>query len=340
MKLTAYHEAGQDSFYKVARRVSARFQPKVRRSFLKAVKRLQDRIDEIELRSAVASGNLSAIEAAAGVGIIGAGIEGDDALRKALADTSSVTGHLGAEILEDATGLAVSFNAVNPNVVLFARQQVAELVVRVSDDVKEAIRIVVAAGAEQGLTHVQQARAIREIVGLPPNWAQAPLRLGEELRDGKAAEATARRLSATDKAQIRSRIKNGTVTEDFVERMQTRYTDSLVNRRALNIARTETSRASHGGLRLGWQQAIEQEVLPVDTKRVWIVTLDDRLRPTHAEIPIRNPEGVGMDEPFDTPFGAVLDPPAEPNCRCGVGLVFPQAAAVTAASRRTFLRAA
>jgi hypothetical protein len=69
-------------------------------------------------------------------------------------------------------------------------------------------------------------------------------------------------------------------------------------------------------------------VLPATARRVWIVTPDARLRPEHAAIPRMNPDGVGLDEPFRTPDGDFLNPPIDPNCRCGVGLIFPGLAGV------------
>ncbi|KKL81232.1 hypothetical protein LCGC14_1996790 [marine sediment metagenome] len=65
---------------------------------------------------------------------------------------------------------------------------------------------------------------------------------------------------------------------------------------------------------------MQQGALPVDSRRFWIVTPDDRLSPEHATIPSLNPIGRGMEEPFDTPDGLFMYPPSRPNCRCGIGL--------------------
>lgn len=309
--------------YKIAHRISDRFQPRIQKAFLRSVDVVVKATDEAAIRSALASGNPSLIEQAAGAGRLSVLLSGTGGLLPELELTTTVTGKAGADALEGLLGVEVGFNARQPDVVLFARTHTAELVVAVGDDVKEAIRIITAAGADVGLTTRQQARAIREVVGLPPNWAAAPANLARDLREGRLSSATSRRLSAIDKARIRSAIKRGAVTEEFVEEMMSNYTASLTNRRALNIARTETLRAAHGGQRQAWRQARENGVIPVGVRRYWIVTPDDRLRDTHEAVIDMNPDGVGLDDAFETPLGPVLDPPMEPLCRCGVGLVFP-----------------
>lgn len=309
-------------FYAIAQRIAARFEPAVARAFLDAITKLQRQIDEAQIRQALASGNIHQLEAAVASGgdLKSILLEAGD-MERALKGAATATGRAGASVLTGVTGMEAQFNALHPAVVLFARQQTAELVVAVGEDVKEAIRIVLALAQEQGLTTVQQARAIREVVGLPPNWANAPLNLAAELRAGTFTET--RRLSAADKAQIRSRLAKGTVDDEFVAKMQGRYASSLINRRAKNIARTETLRAANHGQREGWKQAVEQGVLPKTARRMWIVTPDDRLRDTHAAVPGMNEGGVGLDQAFQTPLGPSMGPPLETNCRCGQGLIFP-----------------
>jgi len=313
--------------FEIVHRIADRFGPHVAGAFVRAVTRLEAGIDHVELQSAIAAGSIDQIVAAVRPSRLAAIFAGKDSLSEMLQRTAGATGAAGADVLADATGLAVQFNRIDPNVVMFARERAATLVVQVSEDVREAIRIVVAAGASEGLTVVQQARAIREVVGLPPNWAAAPANLARELREGRFTGT--RRLSAIDKARIRKRIRDGTVDEAFVAEMQERYSKSLLNRRALNIARTETMTAGNHGLRESWRQARQQGVLPATARRHWIVTPDDRLRDTHAAVPLLNPDGVPIDGGgYDTPLGRVSGPPLEPNCRCSEGIVFPGQAGV------------
>ena len=287
--------------------------------FVAAITRLQEGIDAAELQSAIAAGSLAQIEAAVRPSRLQSLFAGGDSLQEVLTRTAQTTGRAGSEVLTGALDVRVRFNALDPNVVLFARDQSARLVVAVTEDVREAIRIVTAVGSAEGLTTTQQARALREIVGLPPNWARAPLSLREEILSGNF-DAT-RRLSAADKAQIRSRIARGTATEEFAERMQSRYARSLLNRRAQNIARTETIRSATHGQHEGWRQAIRDGHLPTDVRRFVVVTPDERLE--HWMVPGMNPDGRAMDEPFESPEGPSLNPPFRTSCRCGVALKVP-----------------
>lgn len=308
-------------FYQAARRTASRLEPSVARAYLAEVRKLQARLDEVALRQAVASRNRAMIEAAAGVGSLESLLTNSDDLERALSATLQGVGRANARILSDVLRGTVIFNGLDPNTVLFARTQTAELVRGVGAATKEAIRNVIAAGAEHGLTVTQQARAIRAVVGLPPSWSAAPVNFAQELRDGQIAAATSRRLSKTDVRRIETAARRGAITEDFVEEMQTKYAASLTQRRALNIARTETMRAANGGQLEAWRQAVAQGQLPRTARRFVIVTPDDRLRYTHAQVPGMNPEGVPLDEPFDTPWGRLMSPPWEPLCRCGFGLI-------------------
>ncbi|KKN22950.1 hypothetical protein LCGC14_0909930 [marine sediment metagenome] len=303
-------------FHNTARRIADQFGPQTARAWARAVANVQDAIDEKALRAALAAKDLAQVDAAVSASRFGKALQ---ALEDPFARTAGATGTASAETLEEA-GFIMQFNATHPNVILFARDQAAALVVDVTADVREAIRTVVALGAQEGLTIVKQAQAIRQVVGLPPPWAEAPLRLGKELREGRAAAATGRRLSATTKQEIRRRISRGTVTEAFIERMQERYSKSLINRRGLNIARTESLRAANFGQQDSWVQAMRQKVLPRDSRRFWIVTPDEKLSETHARIPGMNPNGRSMTEPFQTTEGPFMFPPSRPNCRCGIGL--------------------
>lgn len=310
-------------FFQIARRIAKRFSPKLERAFMRAVSKFQGQIDEVELRQAVASGSVLQIQAAVATGGNLQVILEGERLDVLLQGTSAATGAAGADVLEGVTGLAVQFNRMSPRVVMYARAQTGDLVAEIGAQLLETIRIVTALGAGMGLTITEQARALREVIALPSIWANAPLNLRQNIIDGDAAAATARRLSGVDKAQIRARIKAGTVDNAFLDKMQARYTQSLLQRRALNIARTESLRAAHAGQREGWKQAVQQGVLPDTATRFWIVTPDERLSFEHSLIPGMNQNGRGLDEAFHTPEGRFLDPPIRTNCRCGTGLMFP-----------------
>jgi len=314
-------------FSRMIKRVARRHGTQAAIRWARAVLAHQAVIDEAALRIAIRAGSVSRIETAIRTSQLQQNVQ--IALQAPLLGAAVGAGQGGAAILQEA-GFAATFNASHPNVVLFARTQAADLVVGIPRETRTVIRMVLAAGKAEGLTVVQQATAIREVVGLPPNWAQAPLNLAAELRAGDAAAATARRLSAVARQEIRSRIARGTITDSFIERMTKQYSDGLINRRAQTIARTESARAAHFGLHEEWDQALKADVLPANARQFWIVTPDDRLSLAHERIPGMNPEGRGLMEMFFTPDGVFPYPPTRPNCRCSVGLGFPGAGALVA----------
>ena len=314
--LTAFHEATM--------RVAERMEPQVSEAYLTAVAKYQKQIDEAAIRSALASGSQDALASAIGPSKLGSIMANGGEMEAAMANTIAAGGEASAQVLEAAFGVRpTSFKAVDPVAALFAREQAGTLIVQISAEVLEAVRIVLEAAQLYGLTVAQQARAIRTIVGLPPNWAGAPLNLANEIAEGWASKATGRRLSAIDKARIRKRIREGTVDQAFIDEMMGKYTASLLNRRALNIARTETIRSAIEGQHSLWEKGLKDGILPRSMRRMVLVTPDDRLRETHAAVPGMNVSGVKLDYPFSTPWGNRMNPPWEPLCRCGVGLIFP-----------------
>jgi hypothetical protein len=307
-------------FYRLVLSVADRFGATAAAEWTKAVLGYQAQINETSLRSAIASGHIAAIEAVVGPTKL------QTALSKVLVGPlMSAVQAVGKESLRvlASKGIEASFNAMHPNIVAFAREKAAELVAGVPKETKQIIAEVIARGAERGLTVAQQARAIREVVGLPPNWMDAPQALAAELRNGEISAATGRKMSAVLKQQIRSASANDTMTEAFIKKATAEYSATLVNARAMTIARTETIRAANYGLQESWDQAVDQGALPSTSRQFWIVTPDDRLCPICSAIPDMNPNGRELGESFMTPEGPVDAPPApHPNCRCSIGLGF------------------
>jgi hypothetical protein len=243
------------------------------------------------------------------------------ALTESLRSAFAATGEASAGVLSRAISIDFSFDFRDPQSILAARGQVGTLITRINQDQLLMVRATMGRAVEEGLTVRRTARILHPMLGLRHDWAAAPFNLAQEIRDGHAAAATGRRLDAATKQQIRSRIRAGTVTEDFIDEMMGRYTHSLRRRRALDIARTEGIRAAAMGREASWKQARRKGHLTDQARRHWVVTPDERLRETHAAVPDLNPDGVGLDEPFETPLGPVFHEPLEPLCRCSVALV-------------------
>lgn len=311
--------------HKAILRLEKRYGAAVAATWTQTVLRVQGRIDLHALQSAISSGQFQVIDAAVDAGALQLAL--DQAMQDTLTSAAQAGGQLAATALKKA-GIDTSFNAIHPNIILRAATKSAALVRAVPDDVRAMIRSVVSLGAAGQLTIQEQARIIKASIGLPPNQGLAPYRLGEELRAGDLEAALARRLSAVDQARIRAVLSRGDASPAFVTEMQEHYAASLTSLRGETIARTESLSALNWGVHEAWNQAVAAGDLPDTVRRFWIITPDEALCPICIEIPGMNPDGVALDEPFQTPDGPVDDPPApHPNCRCSTGLVLPGATA-------------
>lgn len=315
------HDEPESGFFRVAHRIADRFGPEVAEKFLEAVDQVRDSVDLADVEAAVRAGDLAQVEAALGVKTLRSRLAEREAMQASFGGTFAATGQASADVLEDALGVAFSFDARDPRAIIFARSQTATLVTRIDADQRLAIQAIMGRAFSEGLPPRVSARFLHGIMGLRHDWAQAPMNLAAELRAGHAAAATARRLDAATKAQIRSRIGAGTVTDEFVDEVVETYEHALRRRRALDVARTEGLRSANAGQQESFVDAQRQGVLPQTARRLVVVTADDRLRETHAAVPDMNLDGVPIDEPFDTPFGALMYPPWEPLCRCGIALL-------------------
>jgi len=103
-----------------------------------------------------------------------------------------------------------------------------------------------------------------------------------------------------------------------VQQAVTQAVATGVQHRVRTIAETEAFSIVNLGQRLAMEQAAQQGGVVRLVRRTWIITDDERLCIWCEQIPAMNPDGVGLDEPFRTPYGNVLDPPVHPLCRCSV----------------------
>jgi len=172
------------------------------------------------------------------------------------------------------------------------------------------------------------ARHLRENIGLNANQAQAVDNFAAQLRKRtnrpggiRIAPAAMRRLNASERARVRKHLKDGHLSETQIEELVDAYRTRLRNQRALTIAQTESLRAANAGENQAWEQAADEGVIDRSTvRRFWVTAGDERVRESHRRIPGMNPEGRALGEPFATPDGKVMFPPAGPNCRCRVRL--------------------
>lgn len=235
-----------------------------------------------------------------------------------------------ADALPSAVSSELSFTLVNPESTIFIEQYDFNLIREVGGTTKEAVRRVTLEAFQEGGSPIQQARRIKDSIGLTRSQGKliqnfrAQLEQQTNRPDGRSlTSANNRRLTLPDKRLATQQVLNGGMSQTQIDQLVERYQKRLISLRAETIARTETARASSAGQQNLWNQAESQGLLDKDkVRRMWIFTPDELVRESHVQITSLNPDGVGLNEMFVTPFGPVFSNPAEPNCRCSVILSF------------------
>jgi Phage Mu protein F like protein len=181
----------------------------------------------------------------------------------------------------------MAFDATNPEAVAWVEQHAAELVTNVTESTRDAIRLLVTRGFEEGIAPRDVARLLREGIGLTERDATAVLnRRAKLLAEGKT-NAEARKGAE-------------------------KYATKLLNARAETISRTEAMKASNEGQAQLWSQAQAKGLLSGDELKTWI---------TADPCPICAPLD-GETVPLNSDFSVGQDPPLHPRCKCTVGLAF------------------
>jgi len=280
--------------YPALLRVADLLAPKFRKAFLDAVKELDGQLATRDILDALARGDVRALERAGAWRVFADALE--PALREAVLEAVARGGDQAANLLPRSVQVQLTFDRTNPKAIEAVDTVVANALQDITNASKDAVVAVIRDGFTDGDTPQQMARSIRDAIGLTERFALAV----EHYRDGL--------------------IDNGVAVGRANDLAET-YSDRLLRLRATQIARTESIRAASAGQHGAWLDAASQGLLDRSgARRHWIVTPDDRLCPICEAIPDLNPDGVGLDEPFQTDVGPVMYPPAHPLCRCAVTL--------------------
>jgi hypothetical protein len=187
-----------------------------------------------------------------------------------------------------------TFDSTTPRAINWAKDQGARLVVEVGDETKAAIRTEIDKALKEGLGADRTAKNVINLIGLTRRQA--------------AAVTNYRKL-----------LEASGASEKAIERDTKKYSKRLHEYRAGNIARTELMNAANQGHLEMLQQGVEQNLIPPDAYKVWIVTSDDRLckycKPMDEQ---KQP----LDGQFTSEKGNVDRPPLHPMCRCVMGVEF------------------
>lgn len=204
---------------------------------------------------------------------------------------SGITAEYLAEVITTST--EVSFVLTDPNALKWIEQYAADEIVAISDSQREAVKEIVLAGYRDGITYQEQARMIRQIVGLDPRRAIAVTNLENRLR------------------------KKGKFSEDQIAKKSAKYAKRLLNQRARTIAVQEAVTAAAQGFYETTKGAVGRGILdPQKYAGYRIVTGDERLCPHCSALAGETrelPDGVYRSTGSHTPKVHVL-------CRCVEGI--------------------
>lgn len=234
-------------------------------------------------------------------------------LRAALADAlaplySSSARRATASVAAAAEALKALPRAPDLNDALavdYAISRGAELVVDITEAMRETLSAAVTSGIQDNLSMPQLARRIRETgIGPIPQHQRALLKDAERIAKMERDNAPKREIARAKKA-LDARRKR------------------LIEYRARMIARTEIRMAQQEARFVEHRDAAARGELPRDMKRVWIAR-----DPCPVCDALADHAPVGLTRPFRVTVNgkayAFLRPPAHPHCRCSIGLVAPQ----------------
>lgn len=316
-----------DQIQRIARLYS-KLAGQIGRSFKDAVGKLGDSIDLDALEQALKDGRVSdAINAISEADLIDGFTPVGNAITHATIDAgqAAVAAMLASQ--PELGSLNIVFNAVNPATVSFLRNYEMNSIRELASDALGSIRIAVRNGVANGLGPADIATDIRDFIGLTDQQTQAVSNYRNMLQNLDSDVLTRALRDARFDPTIDTAITNGNpLTDDQIATYVDRYQSRYLNYRATTIARTEAIRAANAGNHLAWQQQVASGKMAADeVTREWLYTHDGKTRLSHVAIPLLNPDGVGLDEPFETLLGELMypgDPSGDPadviNCRCSV----------------------
>jgi len=280
----------EDPEWKLLHRVADSKLDKVKRAFLLAIAATQKKVVVARMAEALQAGDLASVENMIDWAAFGAGFGVvKDVFREIVDEVGKVT----ARRLSEKLKVELRFDLLNPRAVEFINQHTGELITQITEESRQAIRAIVRQAFEEGGHPYEQARKIRNYIGL-----------------------TERQMRAVDN-YWRRLIEEGLRSDKRVNEMADNYAKRLLRRRAETIARTETMKASNYGAFEAHNQALDAGLLPPTAEKEFIVTPDDRLCEICA---LLDGQRKPLNEPFDTELGPIMVPPVHVNCRCTYGI--------------------
>lgn len=207
------------------------------------------------------------------------------------------TGKAEAAALKNIVG-SFAFNVTDPRATAWAAARSGELVVNISDQLRNEIRGLITSSFVNQIDPREIAREIPRAIGLFPRWANAVENSYQRNLDGFLGQGMSR---------SEAEAKAGVLADAYRER--------LIDARARMIARTEVMTAANQGRYISWQQAEDRGLIDLSSAyKEWIAEADACEDCQFVD---------GEFAPADGVFESTGDemPPAHPNCRCTAVLV-------------------
>lgn len=176
----------------------------------------------------------------------------------------------------------------NPRIQRIFERRSGEWITNIEQTTRQSIQTIVHAQFTNALSPRQMANQIKDTIGLYPKLATAHANYVKGLQAQK-------------------------IPEDKVERLGDKYYDKLLDYRSMMIARTESQFMANRGQLEVWREAKNQDLLPAEAKKVWVVDGD----PCEICEPMDG-VAVGLDEMWSLNNGDIVDIPTEahPHCFC------------------------
>lgn len=320
-------KASQLSQMKAIEEIASKLEPKLAAKFIEAVETMAEHVSVAELQEAIEFGDIAAIIEASGVLQLPPLLEGAGLAVGAVSFSDQLLvnvaegGKVGIEALPKKIQLSARFDIVNPRVAEFMATYRPTLIRELDETTRDAVTDTFRRGMLNNQPPTRIAQDIKEIVGLTTKQSRAVVNYRAQLESASnltgMQQATDRLLGVRDERMTARQLRLNHLKQDQIDRLVERYRKRLVRQRAETIARTEVFRGVQEGKREAWQQAIDDGFLdPQEYGRKVVTARDDRVRPEHRAVPKMNPEPVGINEPFKTPWGPRMGPPWEISCRC------------------------
>lgn len=228
-----------------------------------------------------------------------------------------------ADLLANSLNQVVSFDQTNFRAVNQLRLDRNRIIRGFSQEQDQVIRDALSDAVSRGLNPTQQARAIRESIGLTLNQNRSVRRYRRLLETNSILALRRELRSKRFDDEVLTAIENGTVLSNSrIDRLVNAYRRNYIRYRSEVISRTESLRAVHQGSEEMYQQAIDEGLVnPSSLVRRWVTAGDERVRGSHASM---HGQVQPVNQPFISGEGNSLRYPGDPNapaseviqCRC------------------------